>query len=80
MYPLDARIKAKGGRLRLLYEVNPMGWIVEQAGGAASTGPCACTSVLLLGGGMLLWVPLSDSGSITQSSVENSRNIYVDVI
>eukprot|EP00667_Euglena_gracilis_P015054 EG_transcript_15632 len=38
MYPLDARIKAKGGRLRLLYEVNPMGWIVEQAGGAASTG------------------------------------------
>jgi fructose-1,6-bisphosphatase I len=38
MYPLDARIKDKGGRLRLLYEVNPMGWIVEQAGGAASTG------------------------------------------
>ena len=37
-YPLDEKIKSKGGRLRLLYEANPMGFIVEQAGGIASTG------------------------------------------
>ncbi|HAZ41053.1 MAG TPA: class 1 fructose-bisphosphatase [Methylococcaceae bacterium] len=37
-YPLDEKIKSKGGRLRLLYEANPMGFIVEQAGGVASTG------------------------------------------
>ena len=38
MYPIDSRIKKQGGKLRLLYEANPMGFIVEQAGGAASTG------------------------------------------
>ena len=37
-YPLDAKIKAKGGKLRLMYEANPMAFIVEQAGGAATTG------------------------------------------
>jgi fructose-1,6-bisphosphatase I len=37
-YPLDARILAQGGKLRLMYEANPMAFIVEQAGGAASTG------------------------------------------
>ena len=38
MYPLDARIAGQGGKLRLLYEANPMAFIVEQAGGAASDG------------------------------------------
>lgn len=38
MYPIDAKIKEKGGRLRLLYEANPMSFIIEQAGGMASTG------------------------------------------
>jgi fructose-1,6-bisphosphatase I len=37
-YPLDAKIKSKGGKLRLMYEANPMAFIVEQAGGAATTG------------------------------------------
>ena len=37
-YPMDEKLKSKGGRLRLLYEANPMGFIVEQAGGVASTG------------------------------------------
>jgi len=37
-YPIDDKIKSKGGRLRLLYEANPMGFIIEQAGGVASTG------------------------------------------
>jgi len=36
MYPGTA--KAPGGKLRLLYEANPMGMLVEQAGGMASTG------------------------------------------
>ncbi|MGM0564896.1 MAG: class 1 fructose-bisphosphatase [Pseudomonadota bacterium] len=38
MYPRDARNPDSMGRLRLTYEANPMGFIVEQAGGAASTG------------------------------------------
>ncbi len=40
MYPMDARMAAKGegGKLRLLYEANPMSFIVEQAGGVAHTG------------------------------------------
>jgi fructose-1,6-bisphosphatase I len=36
MYPRDA--KQKEGRLRLMYEANPMSFIVEQAGGAATDG------------------------------------------
>jgi len=36
LYPVDA--KRPGGRLRLMYEANPMAFIVEQAGGAATTG------------------------------------------
>jgi fructose-1,6-bisphosphatase I len=38
LYPLDSKIKDKGGKLRLLYEANPMSLLIEQAGGAASTG------------------------------------------
>ncbi len=38
MYPKDTKDPSKPGRLRLMYEVNPIGWIVEQAGGMASTG------------------------------------------
>jgi fructose-1,6-bisphosphatase len=38
MYPKDTKDPTKPGRLRLLYEANPMAMIVEQAGGAASTG------------------------------------------
>jgi len=38
MYPMDEKIRSKGGRLRLMYEANPMSFIVEQAGGASSTG------------------------------------------
>jgi fructose-1,6-bisphosphatase I len=35
---MDEKCRAKGGKLRLMYEANPMAMIVEQAGGAASTG------------------------------------------
>jgi fructose-1,6-bisphosphatase I len=40
MYPADQRLKAAGksGKLRLMYEANPMAMIVEQAGGAATDG------------------------------------------
>jgi fructose-1,6-bisphosphatase len=38
LYPKDNKLPQKGGRLRLLYELNPMSWIVEQAGGKSSTG------------------------------------------
>lgn len=38
MYPRDTKDPAREGRLRLLYEANPMSMVVEQAGGMASTG------------------------------------------
>jgi fructose-1,6-bisphosphatase I/sedoheptulose-1,7-bisphosphatase len=38
LYPRDSRDPSKPGRLRLLYETNPMAFLIEQAGGAASTG------------------------------------------
>jgi fructose-1,6-bisphosphatase I len=38
LYPSDAREGYGDGRLRLLYEAHPMAMIVEQAGGAATTG------------------------------------------
>lgn len=38
MYPRDTKDPAKAGKLRLLYEANPMSFIVEQAGGLSSTG------------------------------------------
>jgi len=40
MYPMDARLQSggKAGKLRLLYEANPMGMLIEQAGGLAHTG------------------------------------------
>ena len=37
-YPLDSKCRDKGGKLRLMYEANPMAFLVEQAGGAATTG------------------------------------------
>jgi fructose-1,6-bisphosphatase I len=38
MYPWDAREPDKPGKLRLMYEANPMAFLVEQAGGAATNG------------------------------------------
>ena len=38
MYPWDKREPNKPGKLRLMYEANPMGWLVEQAGGSATNG------------------------------------------
>ena len=37
LYPRDTKDPTKAGRLRLLYEANPVGFIIEQAGGRAST-------------------------------------------
>jgi len=38
MYPKDTKDLKKPGKLRLMYEANPMSFIIEQAGGASSTG------------------------------------------
>jgi fructose-1,6-bisphosphatase I/sedoheptulose-1,7-bisphosphatase len=38
MYPRDTKDMSKPGRLRLLYEANPIGFVMEQAGGRASNG------------------------------------------
>jgi fructose-1,6-bisphosphatase I/sedoheptulose-1,7-bisphosphatase len=38
MYPKDTKDRSRPGRLRLLYEANPISFLIEQAGGRASTG------------------------------------------
>jgi fructose-1,6-bisphosphatase I/sedoheptulose-1,7-bisphosphatase/fructose-1,6-bisphosphatase I len=38
MYPRDTKDVSKPGRLRLMYEANPMSFVIEQAKGLASTG------------------------------------------
>lgn len=38
LYPRDHKVPKKAGRLRLMYECNPIAMIIEQAGGMASTG------------------------------------------
>jgi len=38
MYPWDKREPHKAGKLRLMYEANPMSWLIEQAGGASTNG------------------------------------------
>ena len=38
MYPRDGREPEKPGKLRLMYEANPMSMLIEQAGGAATNG------------------------------------------
>jgi len=38
LYPWDKREPDKPGKLRLMYEANPMSWLIEQAGGVATDG------------------------------------------
>ena len=38
MYPRDSREPSKPGKLRLMYEANPMSFLIEQAGGMATDG------------------------------------------
>ncbi len=38
LYPRDTKDPSRPGRLRLLYEANPIGFVMQQAGGRASTG------------------------------------------
>jgi fructose-1,6-bisphosphatase I/sedoheptulose-1,7-bisphosphatase len=38
LYPRDSKAATKHGRLRMLYETNPIAFLIEQAGGMASTG------------------------------------------
>jgi len=45
-YPRDSRNPSRPGKLRLLYEVNPMSFIVEQAGGLSSTGDERCLEIV----------------------------------
>ena len=38
MYPRDNRDPSTPGKLRLMYEANPMSWLIEEAGGVATNG------------------------------------------
>jgi fructose-1,6-bisphosphatase I/sedoheptulose-1,7-bisphosphatase len=45
LYPRDDRASARRGKLRLLYEANPIGFLIEQAGGRATNGERAILEV-----------------------------------
>lgn len=45
LYPSDARPKYENGRLRMVYEVAPMAFLVEQAGGKATDGKASILSL-----------------------------------
>lgn len=45
LYPADSKDPSQAGRLRLLYEANPISFIIEQAGGRSSTGTCRVMEV-----------------------------------
>jgi fructose-1,6-bisphosphatase I/sedoheptulose-1,7-bisphosphatase len=45
LYPRDTKDPGKPGRLRLLYEANPISFLIEQAGGNASTGEARLMTV-----------------------------------
>lgn len=45
MYPKDNRDPSKPGKLRLMYEANPMSWLMEQAGGRATNGHVRILSI-----------------------------------
>ncbi|AHG90643.1 Fructose-1,6-bisphosphatase class 1 [Gemmatirosa kalamazoonensis] len=45
VFAYPAHAKSPKGKLRLLYEANPLAFIVEQAGGCASTGHCRILDV-----------------------------------
>jgi fructose-1,6-bisphosphatase I / sedoheptulose-1,7-bisphosphatase len=45
LYPRDTKEQSKNGRMRLLFEANPIGFVIEQAGGRASTGRQAMLGV-----------------------------------
>lgn len=49
LYPWDRRNPERGGKLRLMYEANPLGMIVEQAGGTATDGKTRILDVEPLG-------------------------------
>ncbi|KKB81231.1 hypothetical protein VW35_03645 [Devosia soli] len=49
LYPLDSETVSKGGRLRLLYEANPMAWLVEGAGGLSTTGTIGILEIVPTG-------------------------------
>ena len=42
----DSKVTGRPGKLRLLYEVNPVSFVVEQAGGASTTGTTRTMEIL----------------------------------
>jgi len=73
LYPADARSGYARGRLRLLYEANPIAWVVEQAGGAATDG--AQRMLEIVPTELHQRVPLVFGSRI---EVERIRDVYTD--
>jgi fructose-1,6-bisphosphatase I len=71
LYPADAREGYSRGRLRLLYEANPIAWLVEQAGGAATDG--ATRTLEIVPTELHQRVPLVFGSRI---EVERMRDVY----
>lgn len=71
LYPEDEDTKAKGGRLRLLYEANPMSMIIEAAGGASTTGTKRILDVVPTGLHQRIGIIIG-----SREEVERARSFY----
>ena len=76
LYPKDSKNPQMPGRLRLLYEANPMAMLVEQAGGAASTGRRRILD--LVPSGLHQRVPVILGSKIEVERVERYHHEYAD--
>lgn len=74
MYPIDTKLKNNDGKLRLMYEANPMSFIVEQAGGLSTTG---CDRIMNLKPKTLHQRVPVIMGS--KNEVENVQNYYTKI-
>lgn len=66
LYPTDAETKAKGGRLRLLYEANPMTYIMRTAGGAGSDGTTDMLAIVPMSIHQRVGVVLGDATEVAR--------------
>lgn len=73
LYPLDSKNEDQGGKLRLLYEAQPMAMTVETAGGKSSTGNMCILDVAAITAHQRTSVMLGAANEIER--LENAYNV-----
>jgi fructose-1,6-bisphosphatase I/sedoheptulose-1,7-bisphosphatase len=74
LYPFDTRQPQRDGRLRLLYECNPVAFLIEQAGGAAGTGRRRVLDVVPTGLHQRIPLIFGSAGEVDRITAMHLRN------